>query len=413
MADMIFKTNLLPNSDLEYSLGSTTAQWNIYGALEGTANNAIHAGSATYATTAGHATDSTKVAKAGDTMTGQLYINCNPDVGLNEAGALVVGPKTGTNIGIDGNEIMARNNSAASTLNLNLEGGQIVTGSGGISSSGDIQSSAGYLKSTKNGNTVTIGSQNTTYCHITNSANMPFYFNKSVQINGQYQQYTDAVDSKSWINGRDSAAVRVARFNNYHAGLSMKTTNGSWEIGVYTSNNLWFTYASDANYNANTNTVAQFHASSDGKIWGAVWNDYAEMRDVPEAQSDIPLIKPGMCVYEIGDDRMAMTTERFTRGCKIVSDTFGFNIGETENCKTPIAVSGRVLAYCYEGREEAKKHIGWPVCSGPNGTVSIMSEEEEIKYPSRIIGTISSVPDYEEWGTEKVKVDGRIWIYVK
>jgi hypothetical protein len=42
-----------------------------------------------------------------------------------------------------------------------------------------------------------------------------------------------------------------------------------------------------------------------------------------------------------------------------------------------------------------------------------MTEEEEEKYPSRIIGTISAVPDYEEWGTEKVKVNNRIWIKIK
>ena len=61
MANMTFKTNLLPNSDLGYSLGSTTAQWNIYGNLIGTANyalqsntadNAMHSSSATYAASA-------------------------------------------------------------------------------------------------------------------------------------------------------------------------------------------------------------------------------------------------------------------------------------------------------------------------------------------------------------------------
>ena len=49
----------------------------------------------------------------------------------------------------------------------------------------------------------------------------------------------------AWINGRDTAAVKVPKYNSYHAGLSMKTTNGSWEIGVYISNNLWFTYVPD------------------------------------------------------------------------------------------------------------------------------------------------------------------------
>lgn len=100
------------------------------------------------------------------------------------------------------------------------------------------------------------------------------------------------------------------------------------------------------------------------------------------------------------------------RGCEIVSDTFGFAIGETDKCKTPIVAAGRVLAYPYEDREEFRKHIGWPVCSGPNGTVSIMTEEEEKKYPSRIIGIISAIPDYETWGTGNVPVDGRIWIKV-
>ena len=66
-----------------------------------------------------------------------------------------------------------------------------------------------------------------------------------------------------------------------------------------------------------------------------------------------------------------------------------------------------------EDREIAKEHIGDFVCSGPNGTVSIMTTEEYFKCPQACIGTISAVPDYEEWGTGKVKVDGRIWIYVK
>ena len=42
-----------------------------------------------------------------------------------------------------------------------------------------------------------------------------------------------------------------------------------------------------------------------------------------------------------------------------------------------------------------------------------MTEEEEEKYPSRIIGTISAVPDYETWGTGDVSVNGRIWIKIR
>jgi hypothetical protein len=107
------------------------------------------------------------------------------------------------------------------------------------------------------------------------------------------------------------------------------------------------------------------------------------------------------------------------RGGEIVSDTYGFAIGETEKAKTPIAASGRVLAYCYEGQEYAKNYIGWPVGTGPNGTVSIMTEEEERLYPSRIIGTISEIPTYKIWQKgskeepEYVDVNKRIWIRVR
>lgn len=155
------------------------------------------------------------------------------------------------------------------------------------------------------------------------------------------------------------------------------------------------------------------------RVYGAVWNDYAEKRNIPEAQQDWideecaanPLA--GRCVREIGDDTMVLSDARMQKGCKIISDTFGFSIGETEDCKTPIAVSGRVLAYLLEGREVAKEHIGDFVCSGPNGTVSIMTTEEYFKCPQAVVGTISAVPDYEVWGTGNVKVDGRIWIYVR
>ena len=148
------------------------------------------------------------------------------------------------------------------------------------------------------------------------------------------------------------------------------------------------------------------------KAYGAVWNDYAEFRETKED------IEPGRCIRELGDDTLELTTERLMRGCEIVSDTFGFAIGQSEKAKTSTAASGRVLAYLYEDKEEARQKIGWPVCSGPNGTVSIMTEEEEEKYPSRIIGTISAIPDYEIWyggnnGDTPIQVNGRIWIRIR
>lgn len=140
-------------------------------------------------------------------------------------------------------------------------------------------------------------------------------------------------------------------------------------------------------------------------VYGAVWNDYAEFRI-----SDC--LEPGKVVCENGDDTLSMSARRLQPGASIISDTYGFSIGETDEAKCPIAVSGRVLAYGYEDRDEFRKNIGRPVCAGPNGTVSIMTDEEYKNYGYCTIGTISAVPNYEEWGTGKVKVNNRIWIKV-
>lgn len=145
---------------------------------------------------------------------------------------------------------------------------------------------------------------------------------------------------------------------------------------------------------------------------GAAWNDYAEFRKDNGGEKYTQ--KPGRCVKENGDGSLSLTTKRLERGCEIISDTFGMAIGQDADHNVPIAVSGRVLAYTFEERDIYTAYIGYPVCSGPNGTVSIMTEEEEEKYPSRIIGTVSEVPTYETWGNNnQVKVDGRVWIRIR
>lgn len=142
------------------------------------------------------------------------------------------------------------------------------------------------------------------------------------------------------------------------------------------------------------------------KVYGAVWNDYAECREATE------FCEAGRAVKENGDDTISLADGRLIYGASLVSDTFGFLIGETEKAKTPIAVSGRVLAYTYENREVFRHNIGSFVCSGPHGTVSLMDKEEVWNHPEAIIGQVSAVPDYEYW-ENGVKVDGRVWIKVR
>ena len=139
------------------------------------------------------------------------------------------------------------------------------------------------------------------------------------------------------------------------------------------------------------------------KVFGAVYNDYAEYR-AAEAQA-------GRCIIENGNGTLSLSTGRLQLGANIVSDTFGFAIGETDEATCPIAVCGRVLVYPLESKE--MYHPGAAVCSGPEGTISLMSREEIREWPDAIVGYVSEVPTYETWGTDNVPVNGRIWIKIK
>ena len=200
-------------------------------------------------------------------------------------------------------------------------------------------------------------------------------------------------------------------FFQIDAGSSSGSSGSSLSIAQKTTGTMYV-----LGYDGSDNTKAYYNSHvyvdcSNGVLRGAAWNDYAEGRKQNIEEQDIQ--KPGCCVKENGDGTLSLTTKRLERGCEIISDTYGMIIGQDCNHKTPIAVSGRVLAYPYESIEEFKNHIGYPVCSGPNGTVSIMTDMEEHDYPSRIIGTISEIPDYDIWGQNNVYVDGRVWIRIK
>jgi hypothetical protein len=161
----------------------------------------------------------------------------------------------------------------------------------------------------------------------------------------------------------------------------------------------------DDGHRSNAMTVDADGYLTANKVYGSVWNDYAEYR------STYQKIRPGMCVYEKGNGKLVTSYERMMPGANIVSDTFGFAIGKTTECQTPIAVSGRVLAYPFEERDTYKP--GDAVCSGPNGTISKMTRAEIREYPERIVGTVSEIPTYDSWGPNNIQVDGRIWIKVR
>lgn len=81
----------------------------------------------------------------------------------------------------------------------------------------------GLMKSTSNGNTVSIGSQNSSYCHIYNSANIPFYFNKNILVNG---------NTLSSITYKDVSFSKTIASRSYeYASVTVPTVTGFTCIG--------------------------------------------------------------------------------------------------------------------------------------------------------------------------------------
>lgn len=225
----------------------------------------------------------------------------------------------------------------------------------------------------------------------------------SVSIGTAYTASNGGTIAAGWYNfiyspHRSGGNNGAASGDNHLYGnlilMSMTDNFGCWNIrvsggSISTSKRIWL--AGDS-------------------VTGAVWNDYAEYR---ESDCD----EFGYILMENGDDTLSKTIERLSHFAGVSSDTWGFSQGETDKAKTPIAVAGRVLVYPYQDRNNYKP--GDCVCAAPGGTVDIMTREEVREWPDRIVGTVSCVPDYEEWGggegadRDPVKVNGRIWIKIR
>lgn len=194
----------------------------------------------------------------------------------------------------------------------------------------------------------------------------------------------------------ENSLLRIENGHNYVPIYASKINGVLFSMGINCGSKP------EMHWYYGTNKIASI--SYDGSFWCATGNDLAEFRISDEFEA-------GRVICENGDGTLSRSKKRLQPGANIVSDTFGFVIGEKEESKIPVAIAGRVLAYPYEDQKSFTP--GQPVCAGPNGTVSKMSRREVRKYPERIIGTVSELPNYNEWGKNNLKVNGRIWIKIK
>lgn len=220
---------------------------------------------------------------------------------------------------------------------------------------------------------------------------------------------------------RNDGTWTTALETNGTMQVSVKNTGNNAQVSLHVSTNGgvysnvdggWIVYT-----NQTTGGRTGYVTTQYAGFQKAVWNDYAEAREAE-------ITEPGRSVYDDGTGCMKICNNRLQPAARIISDTFGFLVGKSNTCKTPIGVGGRVLAYPYQNKNNY--HVGDAVCAAPNGTIDIMTREEIMMYPDRIIGIVSEIPDYEIWDnpndgpiespeSEKanVKVNGRIWVYVR
>lgn len=208
-----------------------------------------------------------------------------------------------------------------------------------------------------------------------------------------------------WIGGKTSAddTTASAGWGNTLTGRLYLSNSGYGSSAGYKHTDS--TQPSGSNYLLRVNGNGYFDGNLKGnKVFSAVFNDYAEYRTTID-------LEPGRVVVDNDDGTLSCSSQRLQPGGQVISDTFGSSMGETDECKTPLAVAGRVLVYTYQDRENY--HAGMAVCTAPNGTIDIMTREEIKEYPDCIIGIVSEIPQYDIWGTNNIKVNNRIWIKVK
>jgi hypothetical protein len=187
-------------------------------------------------------------------------------------------PQNGYNLDVTGKarfqgsviyNVCGRDREPITMLTGDANGDGIKIGAGGTVVIGSGESPSKFISGSELG-----GNSETTY--ITSDNTIKFETN----LDGDYankQEFTMHTDGQMtipsdlnlggslkrdgigslWVNGRNCAAVKMNSLSGYSPAISVKTNNGSWEIGAYNhddyTDQLIFGYVSDSDYNAGNN----------------------------------------------------------------------------------------------------------------------------------------------------------------
>ena len=179
-----------------------------------------------------------------------------------------------------------------------------------------------------------------------------------------------------------------------------------------TNGNLTWGSGSDlaiCSFNAATaqtsGSVAELRQLRGSKVWGAVWNDFADFQLLCDN------LEFGKCYYDTADGAKICNERCQMSVIGIASNTFGNSVGiRDDQMQVPIAVSGWVLAYV-----DKEYPCGTPLTNDEFGNLTEMTLEEKRNYPERLVGIYKRKEMDEEFGIEgsKIKVNNRHWVKVK
>ena len=135
-----------------------------------------------------------------------------------------------------------------------------------------------FKKASRNATTVTkyvwnAGSSSTYATHTTGDI---------ILGNKNYQIKRAGYGSNYYYNGRNTAMIRTTSAVSYSTIMSMKTYNGSWEIGngIYVADALYFLYVSDSAFNsANPSYVPPYiYFDSSASVYATHFYEHSDIR---------------------------------------------------------------------------------------------------------------------------------------